>query len=136
MAVGPVLAGGGGVTRHAAVPPGPGADDPVDIVVLGESHHLGPGLLVRDAAGASKEAFVIALKRPCCGPWASDFGEGGSCFLGDNGGDAEEEKAGNDHDDGGDDFETGCGLTWPDVPGILYRLASQVRWRANEFNHH
>ena len=107
MTVGPVLAGGRGVTRHAAVPPGPGADYPVDIVVLGESHHLGPCLLVRDAAGAAKEALVIALKRPCGGLGASDFGEGGSGFLGDDGGDAKEEEADNDHDDGGEDCETG-----------------------------
>ena len=64
VAVGPVLAGGGGVTRHAAVPPGPGADDPVDIVVLGESHHLGPGLLIRDAAGAAQVAIVRAHEGP------------------------------------------------------------------------
>jgi len=83
------------------VPPGPGADYPVDIVVLGESHHLGPSLLVRDAAGAAKETIVFALKRPCGGLWTSDFGEGGS-VLGDDGGDAEEEEADNDHDDDGE----------------------------------
>ena len=46
------------------MPPGPGADDPVDVVVLGESHHLGPGLLIRDAAGAAKIAIVRAHERP------------------------------------------------------------------------
>ena len=63
------------------MPPGPGADDPVDVVVLGESHHLGPGLLIRNAAGAAKVAIVRALERP--GGWfgAPNFGEGGRGVL-------------------------------------------------------
>ena len=89
------------------MPPGPGPDDPVDVVVLGESHHLGPGLLIRDAAGAAQVAIVRAHKRPGGVLGASDLGEGRSGFLSDDGGDAEEEEADNDHDDGGDDFETG-----------------------------
>ena len=63
------------------MPPGPGADDPVDVVVLGESHHLGPGLLIRDAAGAAKVAIVSSLKRPGHWSWTPDFGEGGRGVL-------------------------------------------------------
>ena len=52
------------MNKLTAMPPGPGADDPVDVVVLGESHHLGPGLLIRDAAGAAQVAIVRSHKGP------------------------------------------------------------------------
>ena len=63
------------------MPPGPGADDPVDVVVLGESHHLGPGLLIRDTTGAAKVAIVSTHEGP--GHWSGtpDFGEGGRGVL-------------------------------------------------------
>ena len=95
------------------MPPWPGADDPVDIVVLGKSHHLGPGLLIRDAAGAAKVAILFTHEGPSAGPGAPNFGEGGSSLLnqnlysklspdkvphlGEDGGDAGEEEAGHEH---------------------------------------
>ena len=63
------------------MPPGPGADDSVDVVVLGKIHHIGPGLLIGDTAGAAEVAFVRALERLCLGLWASDSFEWRRGFL-------------------------------------------------------
>ena len=69
MSVGPVLAEGAGVAGQATEPPGPGPDDPVDVVVLGNIREV---FRVWETAGGWGEAGVSGSQ----GSWrTSNLGE-------------------------------------------------------------
>ena len=71
-----------------AEPPGPGADDPVDVVIPPQIADVNQGLgvildipPVSDAGRASDEAIIFALERPSFGLWTADFVENWRCDL-------------------------------------------------------
>ena len=116
-----------------AEPPGPGADDPVDVVIPPQVADVNQGLgvildvpPVPDAGRAADKAIIFALKWPGLGLWTADFVKHRRCHLKkmmklksywqtilslrEDGGDTEEEEADHNHVDckGVDDTAVLC----------------------------
>ena len=71
-----------------AEPPGPGADDPVDVVIPPQVADVNQGLgvildvpPVPDAGRAADKAIIFALKWPGLGLWTADFVKHRRCHL-------------------------------------------------------